>query len=1147
MKDFDFICLSETKIQYIDSPLTDYSMICKENNLQSSSRLGGHHGLCIIFKHWLRNYVEQLDVNVFKSESVLWVKVNKGAYGFDFIIGAIYMPHENSKYYDDDLFEDITYDLMRIKGTLKLPVCLIGDFNARTGLLKDYIENDDSAFSSHGISSEENADISSTCTIPFRFNEDKIVNANGRKLIDLCQTTDMHIVNGRFGKDFGKGALTCANASTVDYCIVSTDFIDHIEDFIVDDFEKCLSDKHSPISVSMKYAKKRIFSIEKHHYSNNDYDSHLKKKYFKWNSELTHTFSNSLNENEINKIVEMIEVVRNKPQISSQSVNDIVNEVKQVYFKSATLCGMSWQKKTGTTIATASSKMKPWFDKECMNLRKKFLNLRNKIKKCKDEKTKMDMESVLKTLRKQYNTVLDEKRSKYVSDLQDNLRKVKNNNTGDFWKYLNKANFKPNHCANVSIDAFKDFFELLNKGVDFENKCTVDEKSPPSEANCASLELNYQILEEEVENQLKKLKNNKSSGDDLVLNEMLKYSNKPMIKLLTKLFNLILDCGKVPLDWTVGILCPIYKKKGSVKDPDNYRPITLLSCLGKLFTSILNNRISYYFDICNLMGEEQAGFREDYCTLDHTFTLYCLIDIYLSQKKRIYCAFIDYKKAFDSIKRNLLWSKMLKYNINGKMLRVIQNMYENAKSYVRSNGQQSELFECNIGVRQGDNLSPLLFAIFINDFENTLRENCNGVNLLTSDLKEKLLKENICVYLKLFTLLYADDTIVLAESENDLQEALNVVHKYCKDWSLNVNIQKTKIVVFSRGKIRNKPIITFNNQQIEVVDDYTYLGTVLNYNNRFSKARQKQISQAQKALFSLRSKSLQLSLPVDIELELFETLVLPILLYGSEIWGLESNSQDVEMFQCRYYKRLLHVSKFTANCMTYGEVGKHSIKKLIESRMLNFWIRIIVSKTSKLSHTVYDILKIMFDLEIYRNPWLVKIKNTLDKLGLSYLWFDNQSINPRWFKATIKTRLDDVYSQNWHAEMFSNSLCLNYRIFKENCSCELSLLKLPFKYRITLTKFRCGNHRLPIASGRFANIERSQRICTICDTAKLGDEFHYLFECPAFLKARNKYIDVSYTTRPNALKMYKLFNSSKMSILINLSKFCSIIMHRFNK
>ena len=140
-----------------------------------------------------------------------------------------------------------------------------------------------------------------------------------------------------------------------------------------------------------------------------------------------------------------------------------------------------------------------------------------------------------------------------------------------------------------------------------------------------------------------------------------------------------------------------------------------------------------------------------------------------------------------------------------------------------------------------------------------------------------------------------------------------------------------------------------------------------------------------------------------------------------------------------------------------------------------------------------------------------------------------------------------IYSQNWHAEMFTNSLCLNYRIFKEKCQCESLVLKLPFKHRISLTRFRCGNHRLPIASGRYAGIERTQRICNICNTDQLGDEFHYLFECPAFHEDRAIYIDNCFTSRPNTFKMKKLFNSSKTSTLIRLSKFCSIIMNTFKQ
>ena len=145
--------------------------------------------------------------------------------------------------------------------------------------------------------------------------------------------------------------------------------------------------------------------------------------------------------------------------------------------------------------------------------------------------------------------------------------------------------------------------------------------------------------------------------------------------IIVSLFNAVLDSGVIPTDWCVGIIIPIFKNKGDVKNPDNYRGITLLSCLGKLFTSILNHRITGYLERNSTIGEEQAGFRSGYSTTDHVFTLKCVIDIYLQQKKHLYCAFIDYKKAFDLIDRSSLWLKMLKSGVNGKVFTVIKNIY----------------------------------------------------------------------------------------------------------------------------------------------------------------------------------------------------------------------------------------------------------------------------------------------------------------------------------------------------------------------------------------------------------------------------------------------------------------------------------------
>ena len=112
----------------------------------------------------------------------------------------------------------------------------------------------------------------------------------------------------------------------------------------------------------------------------------------------------------------------------------------------------------------------------------------------------------------------------------------------------------------------------------------------------------------------------------------------------------------------------------------NYRGITILSCMGKLFTSILNKRINNFLETYGILGEEQAGFRKKYGTNDHIFNLNCLVDLFLFKKKNLFCAFIDYKKAFDSVDRTALWYKLSRSFFDGKIFVIIRNMYAQAKS-----------------------------------------------------------------------------------------------------------------------------------------------------------------------------------------------------------------------------------------------------------------------------------------------------------------------------------------------------------------------------------------------------------------------------------------------------------------------------------
>ena len=453
---------------------------------------------------------------------------------------------------------------------------------------------------------------------------------------------------------------------------------------------------------------------------------------------------------------------------------------------------------------------------------------------------------------------------------------------------------------------------------------------------------------------------------------------------------------------------------------NNYRGITLLSCIGKLFTSMLNTRLYTYLTAENLLGNEQVGFRPKHSTLDHVFALHILSNLYISEKRQLYCAFVDYSKAFDFIDRTYLWQKVLNSNVNGKVFEVIRNMYKNAKSHVSVGNILSDSFPCQVGVRQGENLSPLLFAIYLNDFKSFLSEKYEGLTKISDSVQNEL-----NVFFKIFCLLYADDTLILAENATQLQKALDGLHSYCNKWSLKVNLDKTKVVIFSRGKIRKFKSFKFGNNVVDVIDDYVYLGTTFNYNGKFNKAKAKQVLQAKKATFSLLTKAKKLNLSDDVFVELFERVVIPVLLYGSEIWGFEDPKQLQVMYN-KEMRKYLRLHKTTPMCMIMGELGLKDISEYIDNRMLNFWYNLANGDENKISSILYKWVKLLYDQNLFKSLWLDKIKTILDHMGMSYLFNNISNTNINWFKNTAKLKLKDIYEQKWKETVFSNTICLNH-------------------------------------------------------------------------------------------------------------------------
>ena len=255
--------------------------------------------------------------------------------------------------------------------------------------------------------------------------------------------------------------------------------------------------------------------------------------------------------------------------------------------------------------------------------------------------------------------------NKHIKQQHNKLRRMQNSDPKAYWKYLNslkgrRATDSPplddfyRHYSNIyTSDQSQDDLDIGN--INFKNENDI---------------LNRPFTAEEIGKCIAKLKNAKYCGFDEIINEYIKVSKAQMLPIYVGLFNLILNTGTIPEVWSKGKIMPIYKNNGDSTNPDNYRPISILSCLGKLFTALLSERLSTFIEENAILKENQAGFRKHYSTTDHIFALYSLIEILKHEKKKLFCSFIDLSKAFDSVWRIGLWRKLLDNSIDGKFLKL---------------------------------------------------------------------------------------------------------------------------------------------------------------------------------------------------------------------------------------------------------------------------------------------------------------------------------------------------------------------------------------------------------------------------------------------------------------------------------------------
>ena len=281
-------------------------------------------------------------------------------------------------------------------------------------------------------------------------------------------------------------------------------------------------------------------------------------------------------------------------------------------------------------------------------------------------------------------------------------------------------------------------------------------------------------------------------------------------------------------------------------------------------------------------------------------------------------------------------------------------------------------------------------------------------------------------------------------------------------------------------------------------------------------------------------------MPFDLQWHLFNHTVTPILLYGSEVWGFEP-CEAVDVFHRKFLKQQLRLKRSTPSCMIYGDTGQVKLSLMAEKRLLLFWFRMAYPSgiQSKLTHAMYKIMRHLHDRQGVEFRWGAKVRTLLEDYGMGHLWNpeDNPGVSLQWFKAAISLRIEDVFKQNWRAEVWEKSACVNYRIFKTEHQNEANLLKLEKRHAEVIFKFRCANFPLPVYENQsHTQLRLNSKECPLCHF-DVGDEFHFLLVCPALRTERETLLPRYYFTNPNVIKFTQIMSSQKIRLLKSLALF----------
>ena len=982
-------------------------------------------------------------------------------------------------------------------------VLLCGDFNARTNDVNDFIENDEL---DDYLPMDDNY-------VPDQLLDKRVskdtypINANGTAFIDFCKASGYRIMNGRIDKNNSSNFTCFTNRgnSVVDYALVRHENFLMVNKQHVG--ELCELSDHSPIELSIKSSNNISISeiqtdtsaVNRHTNDDNKLLQNYNKQYYVNGASALEILSFAM---ESSEIINFLKVISNDLDNTDLSIEEIIEllQTKLIDLSEAHLSSRNVFGRTNNKNKFRLRNICPWFDAECqetkqlLNSKRKAYQAAPKFSSNTRDNHAINLKSAYFQQRRVYKKLIQYKRNSF---LEIKKRGALGSEKGDSERFLEKVERqKGKNQFELSNNQLLTYFStLLNSEDNRDRDDNKHEILMPSmdtmTQNLIDQNLNRDVSLEEVTLMAKKLKSGKASGLDMVSAELLKNANENFMLVFTKLFNKLLHSGKFPEEWSVGIIVVLFKG-GDETDLNNYRGITLLSIFGKFFLGVLLERLNGVVSQFEILEQNQIGFRKGYQTSDHIFTLRAIIENYFRNNKGpLYVCFVDFKKAFDSVDHKLLLEQLVTYGVKGNFSKVISSLYEQVKSCVRGNNSLTDIFPCNRGVRQGCLLSPILFALYLNDLNRHIKVSSQGV--LVDDTP-------------VHSLLYADDLVLIVKDRIDLQAQLNALDRFSRSLKMEVNMDKSKVMVMQKQKsrVKSKKSIPWRigDNEVKECASYKYLGVTIKSNGSFSIHIDKIREKALKAYFSLISKSKEWGgFQPRLFLYLFDHMVAPILNYASEIWGFEEWSKLETLKACKY---ALDVRPSTSTDAVYAELGRVGLQCQRHVNILNFFARLSSLDSQRYARKAFSML--INDVGNGHDNWVSHARDL--RLRYEIQHSDTRSIIKtkvnKYFELEVFRRLNEHITENRKISLYAS--------FKTTFKFEsyLDYIK-DFTARCALAKLRMSAHNLQIETGRFSKSKtpRDERFCPYCktlNTLAVEDEVHFLLVCSLFNEERQKFL-----------------------------------------